>query len=88
MEKREIKIDDALHIDGFILVPILETSLLYRYQNSTFSFFYSRNPVIVLVISEHFKKAFHISGKELPLEELCGLIPDIAEIVATGFING
>ena len=88
MGKIEIKIDTALDIHGLTLIPVIEISLQYRYFNNSLSFFYSRSPVIVLVITEGTAKAYHISGTELPLQELYWLIPDLAEIVATRLKNG
>jgi hypothetical protein len=83
MEKRELKIDTELYINGLSFIPVIEINLQYQYCNNAISCYYSRSPVIILIISEQTAKAFHISGKELPLQELCMLIPDLAEIVAT-----
>lgn len=88
MEKREIKIDTALNIHGLTLIPVIEISLQHRYYNNFLSCYYSRSPVIVLIVTAQTAKALHISGKELPLKELCRLVPEIAEIVDTRFING
>ena len=88
MEKRKVRIDTALDIHGLTLIPVIETSLQYRYYNNILSCYYSRNPVIVLIVSDQTVKAFHISGKELPLEELYRLIPDISETVDTRLTNG
>jgi hypothetical protein len=83
MEKRELKIDTELYINGLSLIPVIEINLQYRYFNNSISCYYSRSPVIILIVSDQTAKAFHISGKELPLQELCMLIPDLAEVVAT-----
>lgn len=87
MEKREIIIDNAFDIHGLTLIPVIESSLQYWYYNNTLSYYYSRSPVIILAVAKQTVKAFHISGKELPLEELCSLVPDIADIVTNRSAN-
>jgi hypothetical protein len=82
MEKREIIIANAFDIHGLTFIPVIESTLRYWYYNNTLSYYYSGNPVIILVVAKQTVKAFHISGKELPLEELCSLVPDIAGIVS------
>ncbi len=81
MEKKEVKIDNPVALAGVTLLPLVEVSLSYWRRDSRLSIFGTKQPVSVVVISPSAKKAFRISGEEVPLEQLMQEVPGIREIL-------
>ncbi|MFC2046699.1 hypothetical protein ACFLTK_00265 [Chloroflexota bacterium] len=81
MEKKEIKIEAPFAIAGVTLVPIVKTSLNYRHSKNSLSFFGTKQPVSLVVISSQAKRAFRISGEEVSFDQLAKEAPGLEEVL-------
>jgi len=81
MEKKKVEIGNPLTIDGITLIPIIKVSLNYGHRKGGISFFGTKQPLSVVVISPSEKKAFRTSGEELPLDELIQEVPGIKKLL-------
>ena len=81
MEKKEIGIDTPVAVAGVTVIPITEFSLNYWHRNSGISFFGVKKPISVVVVSPSSKKAFRVTGEEVPLEQLIQEVPGIKEML-------
>ena len=81
MEKEEIKIEAPFTVAGVTLVPIVKTQLNRWQTKDRLSFFGIKQPVSIVVVSPQVKRAFRISGEEVPLDQLIEEVPDIKEIL-------
>jgi hypothetical protein len=79
MEKKKAEIGNPVAIAGVTIIPVTEVSLhCWRYKGGI-SFFGLKQPTGLIVISPSEKKAFKISGEEVPLEELISGPPEAEE---------
>ena len=83
MEKEEIIIEAPFTAAGVTIVPLVKTSLNYRQRKSYHSFFATRQPVSLVVVSPQARKAFRITGEEISLDQLAKEAPGITEILET-----
>ena len=81
MEKEEIKVETPTTVAGVTLVPVVKTSLNYWEGKNRSAFFSSQQPLSVVVISKRERKAFRISGEEVPFEQLVKEIPDLETVI-------
>ena len=79
MEKKHISVQDSIPVNGLNLLPVFETSLNCRQGDSYISFKGIKQPVAVVIISPSVKKAFRISGEEVPFDQLIRELPSIRE---------
>ena len=81
MEKKEVEIANPVTVGEVILIPIAELSLNYWRGKHRVSFFGIKQPVSVVVVSQSVKKAFRVTGEEVPLDQLIQEAPGIREIL-------
>ena len=81
MEKKKVAIDNPVAVAGVTLIPVAKVSLNYWHGNRGISFFGVKQPLSVVVVSPSARRAFHITGEEVPLDQLIEEIPDIKEIL-------
>jgi hypothetical protein len=81
MEKREIKLGDTFRIRGLTFIPLIEICLNYWYDSDRITFFYSRKPVAIGVVSQHGNRAIDISGEEILFAELVKMAPHIESVL-------
>ena len=81
MEKEEIRIEAPIAVAGVTLVPIAKASLNYWHGKGRLSFFGTKQPVSVVIISPQAKRAFRISGEQVPLDQLVKEAPGIKDIL-------
>ena len=82
METKEAVINNPVTIAGVTLIPIVRVSQSYWHGNSGISFIGFKQPVSVVVISPSVKKAFRVTGEEVPLDQLIQEVPGVKEIIA------
>ena len=83
MEKKEIEIGSPLKVGGVTIIPVIKSSLnCWRYRASI-SFFGIKQPASVVVVSASEKKAFRITGEEVPLDQLIQEVPAVEELVGS-----
>ena len=81
MEKEEIRIEAPFAVAGITLIPIVKASLNCWQGRGRLSFLGIKQPVSIVVISPQAKRAFRISGEEVPLAQLIKEVPGIKDII-------
>lgn len=81
MEKKEVGLDNHVVVAGVTLIPVTEVLLNYWHGNGGISFFGVKQPIGVVVVSQSTKRAFRVSGEEVPLDQLIQEVPAIKEIL-------
>jgi hypothetical protein len=81
MERKEVEIGSPVTIAGITLVPVTGISLHSWRCKDGISFLGTKQPLSVVVISPSEKKAFRVSGEEVPLDELIQEVPGIKELL-------
>lgn len=79
MEKEEISIEAPVAVAGLTLIPVVKTSLNCWHRKGWFSFFGTKQPVSVVVVSPQARRAFRIDGEEIPLDQLMKEVPGLKE---------
>lgn len=69
-----MKAEKYLSIGDIRLVPVVEVRLGCRHINGCAFFSAVKQPVAVVLLSAETKKAFNLEGKEMPLDEVAGLL--------------
>ena len=81
MEKKEVEIGNPTAVAGLTLVPVAKVSLNYWHRNGI-SFLGVKQPVGLVVASPSTKRAFWITGEEVPLDQFIREVPGIEDILA------
>ena len=81
MEKGKVVIDNPVTSAGLTLIPIVKVSSNYWHSKAGDSFWGIKQPVSVVVVSSSAKKAFRVTGEEIPLEQLIQEVAGIKEIL-------
>lgn len=81
MEKKKIEIGSPVAVRGVTLIPVIKVSLNSWHHKSGISFFGVKQLLSVAVVSPSEKKAFRVTGEEVPLEQLIQEVPDIKELL-------
>ena len=81
MEKEEIRIEAPFAVAGVTLVPIVKASLNCWRSRGRLSFFGTKQPVSLIVVSHQTRRAFRINGEEVSLDQLTKEAPGIEEIL-------
>ncbi len=80
MEKKEIEIGSPVTVAGVTLIPVIKVSLNYWRRNGSLSFFGVKQPIGVVIVSPSVKRAFRITGEEVPLEQFIQEVPGMKEV--------
>jgi hypothetical protein len=78
----ETIIDNPVTIADITLIPVGRVTRSYWHSNKGVSFMGVKQPVAVIVVSPSVKKAFRITGEEVPLGQLIQEVPGVEEIMA------
>ncbi len=81
MEKKEVEIGNPVTVAGVTLIPVIKVSLNYWRSNGSISFFGVKQPINVVVVSSSARRAFRITGDEVPLDQLIQEVPGIKEVL-------
>jgi hypothetical protein len=79
MEKTKIEIESSLAINGVSLIAVTRVSLNHGCVNGVVSFSGIRRPIAIVAILPSVKKAFRITGEEIPLDQLVQEVPSVKE---------
>ena len=82
MEKKEVEIGSPVTVAGVTLIPVIKVSLNYWRRNGSLSFFGVKQPIGMVVVSPSGKRAFRITGEEVPLDQFIQEAPRIKEVLA------
>jgi len=78
MKKKRVIIGSPIAIAGITLILVTKLSFSCQPNGSSIFFFGIKEPVSLVVSSPSTKKAFEITGKEIPLDQLIQNAPDLA----------
>jgi uncharacterized spore protein YtfJ len=81
MEKKRVIISSPITIDGTTLIPLVKSSLNCQSSGNTIFFSGIKQPVSIVVASPSAKKAFEITGNEIPVDQLIQEVPDLVRIL-------
>ena len=81
MEKKRVVINSPVAIDGTTLIPVVKSSFNCQSSGGTIFFSGIKQPVSIVVASPSTKKAFEITGKEIPLDHIIQEVPGLARIL-------
>ena len=82
MEKKEVEIGNPVTVAGVTLIPVIKASLNYWRGSGSLSFFGMKQPIGLVVVSQSTKRAFRITGEEVPLDQFIKEVPRIKEVLA------
>jgi len=81
MEKKQRVIDNPITVDGITIIPIVHI-LLNSYIHSDGAFMFGRKqPDAIIVVSPAGKRAFRITGEEVPLDQIVDDIPELETLL-------
>jgi hypothetical protein len=78
MEKKRVIIGSPVAIAGITLILVTKLTFSCQPNGSNVFFFGLKEPVSLVVASPSTKKAFEITGKEIPLDQLIQDAPGLA----------
>jgi len=81
MEKKEVGISSPVAVRGVILIPVTKVSLNSWCRKDSILSFGIKQPVSIVVVSPSEKRAFRITGEEVPLDQLIKEVPAIKELI-------
>jgi len=81
MEKKEVEIGSPVAVRGVILIPVTKVSLNSWRRKGGISSFGIKQPVSIVAVSPSEKRAFRITGEEVPLDQLIKEVPAIKELI-------
>lgn len=67
--------------NGVILIPVTKVSLNCQRIGNSISYFGTKQPYTVVVISKATSRAFNITGEEVSLDQFVQDVPGIKELV-------
>ena len=79
MEKKEVAIGTPVTIAGLTLVPVVQVLLNYWHGRSGTSYFGTKQPMALVIVSPSAKRAFRITGEEISVDQLLKEAPEIKE---------
>ena len=81
MEREEVGTDNPVLVAGVTVIPVTKVSLNCQRHGGGVSLFGLKQPVSVVVASPSQKRAFRITGEEIPLDQLIQEVPAAKEAV-------
>lgn len=79
--ERKIAIDKPTTVSGITLIPVTKSSLNYQYMGNRIWCFGTKQPFIIVVVSQTARQALDITGQEVPLDQLIQDIPCIKDMM-------
>jgi len=81
MERKEVATDNPVTVAGVTLIPVTKVSLNCQRRGGSISLFGLKQPISIVVASQSAKRAFRITGEEVPLGQLVEEVPTLKEAV-------
>ena len=83
METKQIEIGNPVTVAQMTLIPVVEVSLNSWNTKNRCSCFGTKQPVSLVVVSPSGKRAFRITGEEVPLDQFIAETPGMREVLET-----
>ena len=81
MERKRLTAGNPITIAGITLILVTRLSINCQPSGSNIFFFGAKQPVSIVVASQSVKRAFEISGKEIPLDKLIQEVPSLDKVL-------
>jgi len=81
MEEKKIVVNEPVSVAGLTLIPVTQVSLSLWSARVGTAFLAIKQPIAVVVVSPQAKRAFRITGEEIPLEELMREVHSLKEML-------
>jgi len=81
MEQKEIEIGTPIAVDGITIIPVNKVLVNYWRVNGAVSSLGVKQPVGVVVVSLSEKRAYRMTGEEIPLDQFLQEVPEIKEVL-------
>ena len=81
MDKKRLTAGNPIKIAGITLILVTRSSINYQPSGNNVFFFGVKQPVSIVVASQSAKRAFEVSGKEIPLDKLMQEVPRLDEVL-------
>ena len=76
---KQVTIGNPLMIGDVTLIPVEKVSVSHWRQGARLCFFGNKQVVCIVALSPGARKAFRITGEEVPLDQLASELPEIKE---------
>ncbi len=77
MEKKKVTAGKPLSVGGLTLIPVIETTVLEWDKPPRASFAGYRTPVAIIISEPGKKRAFRVTGEEIPFSDLVRDYPSL-----------
>ncbi|MBM3148879.1 MAG: hypothetical protein FJ008_01360 [Chloroflexi bacterium] len=81
MESKEITVGEPIIIAGITIIPVITTLARCYRLNGSLSVFGRKQPIYTVLVNKTAKRAFRITGEEVPLARLVEEVPQIKVIL-------
>ena len=81
LEIGEVSAGQLITLGETILLPIVRTSRSCRIVNSGIVCSGSKNLVVIVIISPHWKCALNAAGEEVPIDQYSEQVPELKELL-------
>ena len=81
MEKKEVTIANPIKVAGITLIPVTKVTINCWQGKRGVAFSGSQQTNSIIIATPSAKRAFHITGEEITLDQLIQETPDIMEIL-------
>ena len=81
MEKQEVVVDHPIVAGGVTVIPVAKVSLKCWRRKRGISFLGAKRPVGLVVVSPSAKRAFRVTGEEVPLDQFVQEVPGVKEVL-------
>jgi uncharacterized spore protein YtfJ len=81
MEKKAIDIGNPVSVSGLTIIPVVQVSLNSWRGRRGASYFGTRQPVAVVIVSPAANKAFRVTGEEVSIDQLQQEAPELTGIL-------
>lgn len=79
MEKKQVAAESPTVVAGITLVPVVKTSVWCQQNDGIISVFGFKWPTDLVLVTSTAKRAFRITGEEVPLDQLIEEFPILEE---------
>lgn len=82
MEKKEVITINPVTVAGLTLIPVSKVTINCWHGKRGIAFTGSKQPDSIIIVTPSAKRAFRITGEEIPFNQLAQEIPEIMEKLA------
>jgi len=77
--ERKLVAESPVTIAGITLIPVTKLLLNCQYIGGSIACSGTKEPLSVVLVSQSTKRAFNMSGEEIPLDQLLQQVPAVRE---------